>query len=384
MTGVQTCALPISLNAHAPLPTAATQSFSAIFQDVDDIVGLLEHRDEQGENDDLRMGIVTRPLLLALARQPPLVESVEQFWRHYTPLHRASLVDFQERHEETARRTRASHQRIHAAMLEVGVPEAIRCMVGDLKHCVEQTPAPLRPFVHELALSVIDRLRHCHHPGVNRLLEECFREAPEGPARRLGSSPSPREEPRTLCVYCSSSDVVEPAYFEVARALGREIGQRGHRLVFGGGNTGLMGAVAQATHEHGGEVIGVIPEVMRGTPYVFEHAHELIHTRDLRARKAAMETRADAFVVLPGGFGTLDETLEILAARQMHLHRKPIVFVNARGFWEPLITLFEHLFQERFASAQHHRHLYHLAQEPAGVFTYLDAYVPPPFPAKWF
>ena len=118
---------------------------------------------------------------------------------------------------------------------------------------------------------------------------------------------------------------------------------------------------------------------MRGTPYVFERSTEVVVTRDLRTRKAAMEARADAFVVLPGGFGTLDETLEIVAAKQMHMHRKPIVFVNAKGFWEPLTALFEHLFRERFASAQHHRHLYHLAQEPEGVFAYLDSYVPPPF-----
>jgi len=142
--------------------------------------------------------------------------------------------------------------------------------------------------------------------------------------------------------------------------------------------------VAHAAYKHGAQVVSVIPEVMRGTPYVFEHTHELVVTSDLRARKAAMEARADAFVVLPGGLGTLDESLEILASKQMHMHRKPIVFVNAKGFWEPLVALFEHLFRERFASQQHHRQLYHLAPDPEGVFAYLDSYAPPPFPAKWF
>jgi uncharacterized protein (TIGR00730 family) len=370
----------LALNGRAALPDAAVESFSAIFQDVDDIVGILERRDEKGENDDLQMGIVTRPLLLTLAQQPELVQQVEQLWRDYHRLHRASLVDFQERHAELAERTRPLYERLRDAILEIGIPKAVRCMAEDLHRCVEETPAVLRPFVRELALSVADRLRRCERPDLDQIMDECFREQPEEETVLH----LPRKAPRTICVYCSSSDVVEPVWFELASALGAAIGKRGDKLIFGGGNTGLMGAVARATHENGGEVIGVIPAVMHGTPYVFDQAHELVVTHDLRARKAAMEARADAFVVLPGGFGTLDETLEIIAAKQMHQHRKPIVFMNAQGFWEPLVGLFEHLFRERFASAQHHRHLYHLAQEAEGVFSYLDSYVPPPFPAKWF
>jgi hypothetical protein len=373
-----------ALNGHAPLPLAAVESFSRVFQDVDDIVGILERRDEQGENDDLQMGIITRPLLLTLAHQPELVESVKQLWAHYRPLHPASLIDFQERHTEVAQRTRLLYGRLRAAMLEIGIPATVRRMVGDLRLCVEQTPEQHRPFMRDLALSVADRLRRCERQDLNRILEECFQDGLEEEPVRSIKSVAPPKERRTICVYCSSSDVVEPSYFEVASALGAELGKRGHKLVFGGSKTGLMGAVARATHEHGGEVISVIPEVMRGTPYVFEHTHELVVTRDLRGRKAAMEARADAFVVLPGGLGTLDETLEMIASKQMHMHRKPIIFVNAKGFWEPLVALFEHLYQERFASSQHHRHLYHLAPEPAGVFAYLDSYVPPPFPAKWF
>ncbi|WP_375773563.1 TIGR00730 family Rossman fold protein [Archangium gephyra] len=369
-----------ALNGRADLPAAAVKRFSAIFQDVDDIVGILERRDERGENDDLQMGIVTRPLLLTLASQPPLVQSVEQLWQYYYRLHRASLVDFQERHAELAERTRPIYERLRDAILEIGIPEAVRCMANDLRRCLEETPAQLRPFVRELAVSVADRLRRCERPDLDQLMDECFREQPaEETVITL-----PRRASRTICVYCSSSDVVEPAWFEVASALGATIGKRGDKLVFGGSNTGLMGAVARATHAQGGEVIGVIPQVMHGTPYVFEQAQELVVTHDLRARKAAMEARADAFVVLPGGFGTLDEALEIIAAKQMHMHRKPIVLVNAKGFWEPLVALFEHLFRERFASAQHHRHLYHLAEGPEDVYAYLESYVPPPFPAKWF
>lgn len=373
----------LALNGYPPLSFPAAESFSYIFQDVDDIVSLLERRDEQGENDDLQMGIITRPLLMTLARKPELARSIDQLWDSYRPLLHSSLVEFQQRHAEVAERTRPLHERIRQELLEIGVPEAVRHMVGDLQRCVRESPLQLRPFVRDLALSVVDRLRRCEREDLNAIIEECFQEPPPEEARSWRADGT-RKEPRTICVYCSSSGVVEPSWFELASALGAEIGKRGDKLVFGGGNTGLMGAVAHATREHGGQVISVIPEVMRGTPYVFEHSTELVVTRDLRGRKAAMEMRADAFVVLPGGLGTLDEALEILAAKQMHQHRKPIVFVNAKGFWEPLSTLFEHLFRERFASAQHHRHLYHLVQDPEGVFAYLDSYEPPPFPAKWF
>lgn len=190
--------------------------------------------------------------------------------------------------------------------------------------------------------------------------------------------------PQSICVYSSSSDAVDGAYFELATALGAAIGSRGDRLVFGGSNTGLMGVVARAVKDHGGAVVGVIPEVMLGTPYVFDRADEIVTAKDLRARKAEMETRADAFVALPGGLGTLDELIEILAAKQLHFHRKPIVLVNFKGFYEPLAAFFEHLFRERFASEEHHRPLYHLAGDVEETLSYIDAYAPAPFPVKWF
>ena len=187
-----------------------------------------------------------------------------------------------------------------------------------------------------------------------------------------------------ICVYSSSSDIVDPVYFELAAALGAAMGRRGDSLVFGGSNTGMMGVVAGAVKDHGGEVVGVIPEVMLGSPYVFDRADEMVTTKDLRSRKAEMETRADAFVALPGGLGTLDEVVEILAAKQLHFHQKPIVLLNFKGFYEPLAAFFEHLFRERFASAEHHRRLYHLADDVEQALSYIDSYAPAPFPVKWF
>ena len=193
-----------------------------------------------------------------------------------------------------------------------------------------------------------------------------------------------KRPPQSICVYSSSSDIVDPIYFELATALGAAIGGRGDRLVFGGSSTGMMGVAARAVKDHGGEVVGVIPEVMLGSPYVFDRADEIVTAKDLRARKAEMETRADAFGALPGGLGTLDEVVEILAAKQLHFHQKPIVLLNFKDFYAPLAVFFEHLFRERFASAEHHRNLYHLASDIEEALSYIDAYAPAPFPVKWF
>jgi uncharacterized protein (TIGR00730 family) len=373
-----------ALNHHPPVPHAALKYFSYVFQDVDDIVSLVERRHEQGENDDLQMGVVTRPLLLTLAHTPSLIDSVEELWQHYRPLHQTSLLEFQERSAEIAQKTKPIYERLRAAIVEIGVPETARRMVGDMHRGVEATSAPLRPFMRELMLSIANRLRRCDRPDLTHILDKGLSDELWSDRAECRTPMTTPRASKTICVFSSSSDIVAPAYRDLATALGAAIGGRGDKLVFGGSTTGLMGAVAQSTHAHGGEVICVIPEMMRGTPYVFEPARETVVAQNLRTRKEIMGARADAFVVLPGGFGTLDETFEILAAKQLQVHTKPIVFLNAMGFWDPLVNLFEHLFRERFANAEHHQPLYHLAQSPEAVFAYLDAYQPPQFPIKWF
>jgi hypothetical protein len=187
---------------------------------------------------------------------------------------------------------------------------------------------------------------------------------------------------KAICVYCSSSDAVAPAYFDAAQALGAEIAARGCTLVYGGANLGLMGTVARAVHRGGGRVVGVIPQALQGKGLTYEEADDLVVTRDMRERKAEMETRADAFVALPGGFGTLEELLEVLTLRQLRLHTKPIVLLNTRGFYAPLVALFEHFYGERFAKPL--REFYHVAPDVAGAFTYLDDYRPFVAQDKWF
>jgi len=185
-----------------------------------------------------------------------------------------------------------------------------------------------------------------------------------------------------ITVFSSSSDAVDPVFFEVAAELGHALAQRGDTLVYGGTKVGLMGAVARAALENGGKVIGVIPR------YIAEHGIdfsdcELHVTRNLRDRKAKMEELADAFVVLPGGFGTLEELLEIMTLKQLHQHQKAIVILNTNGFFDPLRALFEHVFQQKFAK-ETSRALYHFAPTVEDALAYLDSYVPTELPAKWF
>ena len=122
---------------------------------------------------------------------------------------------------------------------------------------------------------------------------------------------------RSVCVYSSSSDAVAPQFVEAAEALGAALAKRQMTLVFGGGRVGLMGVVARAVHQHGGQVIGVIPDFMRSREIAYEEADELIFTKTMRERKAIMEDRSDAFMTLPGGFGTLEEILEIITLKQL-------------------------------------------------------------------
>jgi len=185
-----------------------------------------------------------------------------------------------------------------------------------------------------------------------------------------------------LTVFSSSSDAIDPAFFEVASELGRTIAQRGDTLVYGGTKVGLMGAAALAATENGGKVIGVIPRYMVERGIDFNDC-EMHLTRDLRERKAKMEALGDAFIVLPGGFGTLEELLEILTLKQLHQHQKAIVILNANGFFDPLMELFEHVFRQRFAK-ETTRALYHFSGSVADAFAYLDSYVPATVPSKWF
>ncbi len=147
---------------------------------------------------------------------------------------------------------------------------------------------------------------------------------------------------------------------------------RGYTLIYGGANVGLMGVLARTSHEHGGKVVGVIPEALRDRELAYTDADELIVTSNLRDRKKIMEERADAFLALPGGFGTLEEVVEEITLRQLGLHDKPVVLLNTDGYFDPLLRYFDHIFAERFAP-QHAEELYRVASGAQRAFELLEA-----------
>jgi uncharacterized protein (TIGR00730 family) len=151
-----------------------------------------------------------------------------------------------------------------------------------------------------------------------------------------------------VCVYCGSSPGTDPAFVETAQKFGKILAENGVRLVYGGGSIGLMGAIAEAVRKHGGEATGIIPEFMTKREQPRRLAQELIVTRDMHERKRTMFERADAFVALPGGIGTLEEVVEQLTWAQLGRHKKPILFANINGYWNPLLALIAHMRELEF------------------------------------
>jgi uncharacterized protein (TIGR00730 family) len=143
----------------------------------------------------------------------------------------------------------------------------------------------------------------------------------------------------SICVYCGSSDAIDPALFAAAAELGRTLARDGLRLVYGGGRIGLMGACAKAAHAAGGRIFGVMPEFLRQHEILYDVVETKV-VRSMHERKMAMFDASDAFIVLPGGVGTLEEAIELLSWRRLDLHKKPIVFFNPDGFWDPLFAFF--------------------------------------------
>ena len=154
-----------------------------------------------------------------------------------------------------------------------------------------------------------------------------------------------------LCVYCGSSAGTDPAFADTARAFGKILAENGIRLVYGGGSTGLMGALADAVLKNGGDVTGIIPEFLTNREKPRRLAQELIVTRDMHERKRKMFERADGFVALPGGIGTLEELVEQLTWAQLGRHKKPILLANIKGYWDPLLTLIDHMRAQDFLPA---------------------------------
>ncbi len=181
---------------------------------------------------------------------------------------------------------------------------------------------------------------------------------------------------KTICVFCGSRLGNRPAYREAALAMGKAIAQQSCNLVYGGGNVGLMGLVADAVLEGGGQVVGVIPEFLSAKEVAHDRITELYVVNSMHERKALMAELSDAFITLPGGFGTLEEFCEILSWAQLGLHQKPQGLLNIEGYYTPLLELFDRTVAEGFVQPTF-RHLVVSAVDPESLLSKLQAYQPP-------
>jgi len=185
-----------------------------------------------------------------------------------------------------------------------------------------------------------------------------------------------------ICVYCSSSAHVDPLYFEAADGLGQLIASGGYQLVFGGGNLGLMGALSRSAKDGGGYITSVNLGLFVKEGINFEAADELVVAQTMNERKRIMAERSDAFIALPGGFGTLEELAEVLTLKQLHFHRKPIVIINTKNYYNHLLKWLEHSYGEKFVKEKY-RSIYYVADNPAAAMKYIEEYRPVELPLKW-
>ena len=156
---------------------------------------------------------------------------------------------------------------------------------------------------------------------------------------------------QTICVYCGSGFGSDPVFVQTAAELGRLMAEQGINLVYGGGNVGLMGTVARSVLDHGGYVTGIIPDFLKSREKLLDDVQETVVVPDMHTRKRLMFERADAFVALPGGIGTLEELVEQMTWAQLGQHTKPIMLLSVKGFWKPLLTLFAHMREQGFIRA---------------------------------
>ena len=184
-------------------------------------------------------------------------------------------------------------------------------------------------------------------------------------------STAARKRAFRVTVYASSSERIDAAYMAVAEELGRRIAERGWDLVWGGGRFGLMGALSRGARQAGGRTLGIILQRFIDKNVHCTAAHQMESVDDMRSRKQGLDEAGDAFVALPGGLGTLEELLEVLSFKQLGLHDKPIVILDARGYWRPLLEMLDKAFAEGFIQP-HFRGLYTVATTPAQAITQVE------------
>lgn len=178
-----------------------------------------------------------------------------------------------------------------------------------------------------------------------------------------------------ICIYGASSSRLDPVYYADAEKLGRLIAENGHGVVFGGGREGLMGAAARGAHSAGGKIVGIAPKFFDEPGILYEHCTEFVYTETMRERKALMEERSDACIVLPGGIGTFEEFFEILTLKQLGQSDRAIVMLNTADYYAPLQALLESTAERKFMSGDCLK-LYAVADTPEKALDYIDSYTP--------
>jgi uncharacterized protein (TIGR00730 family) len=181
---------------------------------------------------------------------------------------------------------------------------------------------------------------------------------------------------KSICIFCGSSDSVHPDYLSSARQMGGTLADRGIRLIFGGGKTGLMGAVADGVLEAGGEVIGVIIPSMNTKALAHDGLTRMEVPLTMHARKAKMHELADGYIALPGGFGTFDELFETVTWAQTGAHEKPVGLLNVRNYYAPMMAAIDHAVQEGFIF-QEHRDVLFLEEDPNVLLDRMEHYEHP-------
>ena len=176
-----------------------------------------------------------------------------------------------------------------------------------------------------------------------------------------------------ICVYGAASNEIDKSFLTAGEKLGREMGKRNHSLVFGGGASGLMGAVARGISEENGEIVGIAPSFFNVDGILFEKCSEMIYTDTMRERKMLMESKSDAFIVTPGGIGTFEEFFEILTLRSLDRHKKPIAILNTNGYYDNLIEFLENGVKQNFLKSAN-LELFFVSENENEILDYLENY----------
>lgn len=190
------------------------------------------------------------------------------------------------------------------------------------------------------------------------------------------------ENKKSLCIYCSSSNHLPDKFYEISRELGEKLAKNGYNMVYGGTVVGMMGVIADTASKFGAKVTGVIPERIEAFGLKHPALAQVVITKDMRERKATMEKLSDGFIAMPGGFGTFEEVFEILVAKQLGYHNKPVIFMNFDNYYSNLFKMFDTIYENKFAKEET-KSLYFIANSLDEMFEYLKSYSPKEFVLKW-